>query len=274
MKLHRNIGMTQKTAWFMRHRIRAAFDNRDNGDESDGHGFSGPVEADETCAGGREGNNHGDRQLEAERDGSRESAVVRIERRETNKVSAKAARDAKTKTLRGFVKHVTRREAVARADDNAAYVGMDRARETACHSFGKHVRKTIHIRLLKNSVQRASLRLNRSLAKDKVTHRLGDRSGSLLSDNPVLHVQGVFQQPDMNGAESCHAMPKGAHEQACHNFSRKRPRRYVDEFAERHNVRLPNAIDRTGNAVMGMIGKRLPCLRLIAGNGLPSGARS
>jgi len=222
MKLHRNIGMTQKTAWFMRHRIRAAFDNRDNGDESDGHGFSGPVEADETCAGGREGNNHGDRQLEAERDGSRESAVVRIERRETNKVSAKAARDAKTKTLRGFVKHVTRREAVARADDNAAYVGMDRARETACHSFGKHVRKTIH----------------------------------------------------MNGAESCHAMPKGAHEQACHNFSRKRPRRYVDEFAERHNVRLPNAIDRTGNAVMGMIGKRLPCLRLIAGNGLPSGARS
>jgi len=217
MQLHRDIGMTQKTAWFMRHRVRAAYDNRDNGDEDDGHGLSGPVEADETCAGGR----GWDKQLEAERNGSRESAVVRIERRETNKVSAKAARDAKAKTLRGFVKHMTRREAVARTDDNAAY-GTNRTHEAACRSFGKHVRKTIH----------------------------------------------------MNGAERCQAMPKGAHKQACHNFSRKRPRRYVDEFAERHNVRLPNAIDRTGNAVMGMIGKRLPCLRLIVGNGLPSGARS
>jgi len=54
-----------------------------------------------------------------------------------------------------------------------------------------------HIRLLKNSVQRASLRLNRGLAEDKVTHRSGDWSGDLLSDNPVLHVQGVFQQPVM-----------------------------------------------------------------------------
>jgi len=48
------------------------------------------------------------------------------------------------------------------------------------------------IRLLKNSIQRASLRLNRGLAEDKVTHRLGDRSGDLLSEIPFLPVQGFF----------------------------------------------------------------------------------
>jgi len=47
-------------------------------------------------------------------------------------------------------------------------------------------------RLLKNSVQRASLRLNRSLAEDKVTHRLGDRSGSLFSETPFHQFKGFF----------------------------------------------------------------------------------
>ena len=46
-ELHRALGVTQKTAWFMFHRIREAM--------KDGHGaaFSGTVEADETFIGGR-----------------------------------------------------------------------------------------------------------------------------------------------------------------------------------------------------------------------------
>jgi len=49
--------------------------------------------------------------------------------------------------------------------------------------------------VLKSSIQCASLRLNHGLAEDKVTHRLGDRSGDLPSETPFLPVQGVFQQP-------------------------------------------------------------------------------
>ena len=47
MKLHRDIGVTQKTAWHMAHRIRETFDR---GEMT----FAGPVEVDETYIGGKE----------------------------------------------------------------------------------------------------------------------------------------------------------------------------------------------------------------------------
>ena len=49
MKLHRDLGISQKSAWFMAHRIRQAM-------ADSGSLFSGPVEVDETFVGGRERN--------------------------------------------------------------------------------------------------------------------------------------------------------------------------------------------------------------------------
>ena len=51
MKLHRDLGISQKSAWFMLHRIREAWAG--GGDDGD---FSGPVEADETYFGGKRKN--------------------------------------------------------------------------------------------------------------------------------------------------------------------------------------------------------------------------
>ena len=50
MKLHRDIGVTQKTAWFMQQRIREAF--ADIGPMV----FAGPIEVDEAYFGGRRQN--------------------------------------------------------------------------------------------------------------------------------------------------------------------------------------------------------------------------
>ena len=49
MKLHRDLEITQKTAWFLAHRIRQTF-AATNGP------FAGPVEVDETYVGGRRAN--------------------------------------------------------------------------------------------------------------------------------------------------------------------------------------------------------------------------
>ena len=44
MKLHRDLGITQKSAWHLAHRVRRAW-------QADSVRFSGPVEADETFVG-------------------------------------------------------------------------------------------------------------------------------------------------------------------------------------------------------------------------------
>jgi transposase-like protein len=59
-ELHRAIGVTQKTAWFMLHRIRLAMQ-----DEGHGGKLGGEVEIDETFIGGKARNMHKDRKARA-----------------------------------------------------------------------------------------------------------------------------------------------------------------------------------------------------------------
>ena len=60
MKLHRDLGVSQKTAWHMAHRIRKSFGTSENP-------FAGPVEVDETWVGGKEKNMHESHKLNAGR---------------------------------------------------------------------------------------------------------------------------------------------------------------------------------------------------------------
>ena len=137
MKLHRDLKISQTSAWFLGHRIREAM----SGDDPV---FSGPVEADETYIGGKESNKHESRKLRQGRGAVGKAPVVGIKDRETNQVSAKPVESTDKATIQEFVHSRTEPTAKVYTDEARAYEGLRRSHEAVRHSVGEYVRQQAH----------------------------------------------------------------------------------------------------------------------------------
>lgn len=137
MKLHRDLGITQKTAWHMQQRIREAFAHAGPAL------FAGPVEVDEAYFGGKEGNKHEAKKLKAGRGPVGKTAVVGIKDRETNQVQAAVVERTNQDTLQGFVNAHRADGAQVYTDEHGGYLGLEN-HEAVSHSVGEYVRGQAH----------------------------------------------------------------------------------------------------------------------------------
>ena len=138
MKLHRDIGVTQKTAWFLAHRIREAL-------SQDGELFEGPVEVDETYMGGKRRNMHSSQRKELTGRGpAGKVAVVGAKDRATNKVAARVVTSTDSETLQGFVKDHAAGDATIYTDDASAYDSLPFNHAAVKHSLSEYVKGDVH----------------------------------------------------------------------------------------------------------------------------------
>lgn len=143
MKLHRDLNITQKTAWFLAHRIRESFGG------CEGSLFTGPVEADETYFGGKRANMSNAKRKEIrETIGGRgavgKTAVVGLKDRDSNQVRAKVVEKTDAGTLQGFVLSNTEKDTMVYTDEATVYNSIPRPHEAVKHSVCEYVREQAH----------------------------------------------------------------------------------------------------------------------------------
>ena len=139
MRLHREIGVTQKTAWFMLHRLREGWN------DAGLPYMAGPVEVDETYIGGKRKNMPKAKRVRLEgRGASGKAAVVGAKDRSSKKVAARVVKSTDAETLQGFVVEHTASDATVYTDEALAYKGLPYKHEAVKHSIGEYVKGEAH----------------------------------------------------------------------------------------------------------------------------------
>ena len=138
MKVHRELEITQKSAWHLVHRLRKAMDK---GEPL----FAGPVEADETYLGGKRKNMpKAKRAALTGRGAVGKTIVAGAKDRETGKIAARVVENTDKATLQGFVADHAAPGATVYTDDGAGYKGMPFDHASVNHSASEYVRGDVH----------------------------------------------------------------------------------------------------------------------------------
>ncbi len=146
MKLHRDLNITQKSAWFLAYRIRKAFANQYDGERSP---VSGPVEVDETYMGGKRSNmSNAQRKALADvgagRGAAGKTAVAGAKDRATNQAAAGVASSTSKSVLQDFVGSHVADEAVVYTDGASVYDDLPNPHKAVNHSVMEFVRGDVH----------------------------------------------------------------------------------------------------------------------------------
>ena len=197
MKLHRDLDINQRSAWFLAHRLRMALAKK-------GTSFGGPVEVDETYVGGKRANMSNKRRKEMTELGRGpvgKAVVAGAKDRKTKKVRAKVVTGTDKETLHEFVADSAARDATIYSDEASVYGSLPNPHAAVNHSALEYVRGDVHV----NGVESFWAMLKR--AHKGTFHKLSPKH----LDRYIQEFVGRHNLREKNTLKIMHAIVDGMH---------------------------------------------------------------